>query len=219
MENDVRILIADDHELLRRGIRHLLEACPQYEVCGEATNGREAVAAVADLKPNVVIMDVSMPEMDGLEATRQIVKQNPQTQVLILTMHDTDALVREVLGSGARGYVLKADVAGDLLGALACLAQSKPYFTSRVAEVVLQGYLGHGDTGDSPADTRHGLSPREREVVQLIAEGMTNREIGAWLKISVKTAESHRAHIMRKLDIHSVGELVRYAVRNGIVQS
>ena len=218
MMKPVRILIADDHELLRRGIRNLLESSPQYEICGEVSSGREAVTAAATLKPNIVILDISMPELNGLEATRLILRANPQIQVLILTMHETERLVREVLGSGARGYVLKADAGRDLMAALEAVAAHKPFFTSKVSELVLQGYLG-GKLPEGPGEVRQLLSQREREVVQLIAEGMANKEIAAKLGISIKTTESHRAHIMRKLDIHSVGELVRYAIRNGIVQS
>lgn len=214
-----RVLIADDHELIRRGIRNLLEGSLQFEICGEVANGRDAVTAAEALKPQLVVMDITMPDLNGLEATRQILKVCPDTQVLVLSMHETDQLVREVLSSGARGYLLKADAGNDLLAALDALVRRKPYFTSKVAELVLQGYLHQAEGGEAPVENRQLLSPREREIVQLIAEGMSNKEIAAKLNISIKTAESHRAHIMRKLDLHSVSELVRYAVRNEIVSS
>jgi len=212
-------MIADDHELLRRGIRELLHEATDFAVCGEASSGREAVQLASSLKPQIVVMDIAMPDLNGLEATRQILKALPQTEVLILSMHESEQLVREVLSSGARGYVLKADAGRDLLAALDAVSRHKPYFTSKIAELVLQGYLAQGSLSESPAPVRQLLSPREREIIQLLAEGYSNKQIADRLNISIKTAESHRAHIMSKLDLHSISELVRYAIRNQIVES
>lgn len=214
----VRILVADDHEVVRRGFRALLEARPEWEVCGEAVTGREAVEKAAQTRPDVVVMDISMPELNGLEATRQIVKAAPQVEVLILTIHDSEELVPEVLKAGARGYVLKSDAGKDLVAAVDAVRRHKPFFTSRVSEIVLEGYL-RGDSRTGKAEMKRGrLTAREREIVQLLAEGKSNKEIAVALNISVKTVETHRANIMNKLGIHSVTELVRYAVRNRIVE-
>ena len=213
----LRILVVDDHQLVRKGVVAAIEDdSRQWEVCGEASTGREAVAAAETLKPDIVVMDISMPDMNGLEATRQILKANGQTQVLILTMHESEQIIREVLDSGARGYILKSDAGTDLTKALEALKNHKPYFTSNIAEVLLKGYLH----GSSPENSSAGgvVSPREREVIQLAAEGKSNKDIANTLNISVKTVETHRARIMAKLDLHSVSDLVRYAIRNGIAQ-
>lgn len=214
----VRILVADDHEVVRQGLRALLATQPGWEVCAEAVTGREAVKKAEQLKPDVVVMDISMPELNGLEATRQIVKVVPQTEVVILTMHDSEELVREVLDAGARGYLLKSDAGRELVAAVDMVRQHKPFLTSRVSEIVLQGYL-KGDSRMTREEVpRSRLTRREREIVQLLAEGKSNKEIAVTLGISVKTAETHRANIMNKLGLHSVTELVRYAVRNKIVE-
>lgn len=213
-----RILIADDHEIVRRGLRALLESQVNWEVVGEAVTGREAVELARQFTPQVAVLDVSMPEMNGLEATRQILKALPQTEVLILTMHESEQVVREVLDSGARGYVLKSDAGRDLISAVEALRQRRPFFSSRVSEMLLQNYRGRQErplTGEAP---RSRLTAREREIVQLLAEGKTNKEVAASLNISIKTAETHRTNIMNKLDLHSVTELVRYAVRNNMVE-
>jgi DNA-binding NarL/FixJ family response regulator len=213
-----RILLVDDHQVVRRGIAGLIgDARPECEVCGEASTGREAVAAAASLRPDIVVMDISMPDMDGLEATREILKDNPGIEVLILSMHESDQII-DVLGAGARGYILKRDAGNDLIAALEALRQHKLFLTSRVSEVVLGGYLGHtgvAATADAPSSQ---LSPRERQIVKLVAESKSNKEVANILQISVKTVESHRAHIMEKLGLHSVTELVRYAIRNNIVE-
>jgi DNA-binding NarL/FixJ family response regulator len=215
-----RILVADDHELVRRGVvASIQQFRPDWEVCGEAATGREAVAGIASLKPDIVVMDISMPDMNGLEATRQILKDNPKIEVLILSMHESDQLVREVLASGARGYVLKADAGNDLIAALDALRQHKLYFTSRISEVVLRGYLADAKPGTGDLAPAGQLSPREREILQLVAEGKSNKEMANTLNISVKTVETHRARIMEKLDLHSVSDLVRYAIRNQIVEA
>ncbi len=211
----IKILIADDHDVMRRGIRQLLETQPGWEVCGEASNGREAVDLVANLKPHVAIVDIGMPEMNGLEAARAMKKVSPRTEVLIFTMHDTEQLVHEVLSAGARGYVLKSDASRHLINAVEALAEHKPFFTSDVAATILDGYL---NVAGGEAQSASVLTPREREIIQLLAEGKTNKEVANSLGISVKTAETHRAAIMRKLELKSTADLVRYAVRNNIIQ-
>jgi DNA-binding NarL/FixJ family response regulator len=213
----VRILIADDHPVVRRGLRSILHSQPGWEVSGEATTGREAVALAAQLKPDVVIMDVSMPELNGVEATRQIVAQGAGTEVLILTMHRSEEIAREVLRAGARAVVLKSDADEALISAVNALRQHKPYLTSRVTEFMLDRYLnGSAERADLPASQ---LTGREREVLQLVSEGKSNKEVAAALNITVKTAEAHRANLMRKLNLRSVSDLVRYAVRNKIVEA
>jgi len=214
-----RILVADDHEVVRRGLCALLQAQPDWEVCGEAGDGREALEKTQKLKPDVVILDIGMPSLNGLEATRQILKSNPHTKILILTLHDSDQVVREVLNAGARGFLLKSDAARDLVAAVEALRRDKTYFTSKVAAMVLEGYLKNGTPGAPQPVTpsRSRLTPREREIVQLLAEGKSTKEVAVALGLSVKTAETHRSNIMRKLELHSVSDLVLYAVRNNIV--
>ncbi len=212
-----RILLVDDHEIIRKGLRSVVEARKDWEIVGEATTGRDAVKKVEELKPDVVVMDISMPELNGLEAVRQIVKIAPRTEVLVLTMHESEDLVREVLEAGARGYLLKSDASRQLISAIEALRVHKPFLTSKVNEVVLMGYLGGKPLKGETSGGR--LTPREREIVQLLAEGMTNKEVASTLGISVKTAETHRTNIMRKLDLHSISELVRYAVRNHIIEA
>lgn len=212
-----RILVADDHEVVRKGLVALLQQQPEWEVCGEAGEGREAVEKAERLKPDVVILDIGMPSLNGLEATRQILKSNPNARILILTLHDSDQVVREVLNAGARGFLLKSDAARDLVAAMDALRHDKTYFTSKVASMVLEGYL-KGGVGPAPITVgRDRLTPREREVVQLLAEGKSTKEVAVALGLSVKTAETHRSNIMRKLQLHSVSDLVLYAVRNNIV--
>ncbi|MGB9236190.1 MAG: response regulator transcription factor [Terriglobales bacterium] len=212
----LRILLADDHEIVRRGLCALLRAQPDWDVCGEACNGREAVEKAMQLQPEVVILDVGMPSLNGLEATRQILKASPQVKILILTLHDSDQVVQEVLNAGARGFLLKSDAARDLVAAVDALRRGKIYFTPKVASMVLDGYL-HKRTPSPEAPARSRLTPREREIVQLLAEGKSSKEVAVVLGLSVKTAETHRSNIMRKLELHSVSDLVLYAVRNNIV--
>lgn len=214
-----RILVADDHEVVRRGLCALLQSQPEWEVCGECADGRDAVDKATKLKPDVLILDIGMPSLNGLEATRQILKINPQIKVLILTLHDSDQVVREVLNAGARGFLLKSDAARDLVAAVEALRRDKTYFTSKVAAMVLEGYLKNGTGGAAGpvTPTRSRLTPREREIVQLLAEGKSTKEVAVALGLSVKTAETHRSNIMRKLELHSVSDLVLYAVRNNIV--
>jgi DNA-binding NarL/FixJ family response regulator len=212
----VRILVADDHEVVRRGVRALLEGQPGWKVCGEAVTGREAVEKAKQLVPDVVVMDIGMPDLNGLDATRQVRKDVPESEVLILTMHESEQVVREVLDAGARGYVLKSDAGRDLVTAVETIRKHRPFFTTSVADMVLNGYL-HGATPAAQADLGR-LTVREREVVQLLAEGKSNKEVGTLLGITTKTAETHRTNIMRKLDMHSMSELVRFAIRNKMIE-
>jgi DNA-binding NarL/FixJ family response regulator len=215
----LKVLIADDHEIVRQGLRSMLEAKGDCQIVGEAANGRQAVSMTRDLSPDVVILDVGMPTLNGTEATRQILKIRPQTKVLILTMHESDSVIREVLDAGARGYILKTDAGRDLLTAVDSLRSNKTFFTSRISQMILDGFL-NGDP--RPQDSGSGairVTPREREIVQLLAEGKNSKEVAVALDLGVKTVETHRANIMRKLDCHSVSEVVRYAVRNKIVEA
>jgi DNA-binding NarL/FixJ family response regulator len=218
MSPPLHILIVDDHAIVRRGIRALLESQPGWEVVGEATTGREAVELAKRLQPDIVIMDLSLPELNGLEATRLIVKEAPRSEVLVLTMHHSEELARNVLQAGARGYVLKSDADENLIAAVESLRQHRPFLTSAVTEFVLDDYLRRGPEGDEAA-AFPALTARERQIIQLLAEGNTNKEAATALGISVKTIEAHRANLMRKLHLRSVSDLVRYAVRNNIVQA
>jgi DNA-binding NarL/FixJ family response regulator len=212
----LRILIADDHEVARQGIRALLESHPGWEVCAEAKDGREAVELASNSKPDIVLLDIGMPNLNGLDAARQILAMSPAIRILILTMHDAEQVVREVLAAGARGFVLKSDAARDLVAAVDALQHRRTFFTTRVTQMVLNGYL-HPEKESQPS-VKAVLTPREREVIQLLAEGKTSKEVAVALKLSVKTAETHRTNLMRKLDLHSVADLTLYAIRNGIVQ-
>jgi DNA-binding NarL/FixJ family response regulator len=213
--NSVRILIADDHELFRRGLAAELTQVPGWVVAGEASNGRDAVELAAALRPELVVLDLTMPELNGLEAARKIISANPAARVLILTAHESEQLVREVLSAGAQGYVLKSDAGRILIAALQSLLDGRSFFTSNVARMVLDGYL-RSESRD--ASTPETLSAREREIVQLLAEGNSNKDIARTLKISVKTTETHRSNIMRKMGFGSLPELVRYAIRNKIIE-
>jgi DNA-binding NarL/FixJ family response regulator len=214
----VRIVIADDHEVVRKGLRSLLMDEPGLEVVAEASNGREAVAKAAELEPDVVVLDVGMPELNGLEATRQIIRSGSRTEVLVLTVFETEEVIREVLRAGARGYVLKSDAGRLLLSGIEAVSQHKPFFTSRVADLVLAGFLSAEQRESEAAQPNQApLTPREREVLQLLAEGKTNKDVAQSLGIGVKTVETHRMNLMSKLQLHSVVDLVRYAIRHGIV--
>jgi DNA-binding NarL/FixJ family response regulator len=214
----IRILVVDDHDVVRKGVAAMLGGHPGWEVCAEARNGREAVASAARLKPDIVIMDISMPDMNGLEATRQIVGDNPGTEVLVLTMHDSDLLVRQVLASGARGYILKSDAGSDLIDAVEAVSRRKRYFSRSVGDAIVRGYLDHPGPESGGQAAPEPLTAREREIVQLVAEGKSSKEISAILNITAKTVETHRSKIMTKLGIHSLPELVRYAIRNHIIE-
>jgi DNA-binding NarL/FixJ family response regulator len=185
--SSLRILIADDHEVARRGVRQLLETHPGWDVVGEAAAGEEAVTRAAELKPDVVVLDITMPGLSGLGAARQILKSHPRTEVLILTMHESEHMVRQVLDTGARGYVLKTDAGRELVAAVDALSQHKQYFTSKVADMVLKGYLGEGGGGDGEGALRR-LTPREIEVLHMLAVGKSNKDVAFTLDISIKTA-------------------------------
>ena len=216
--NRLRILVADDHEIVRRGLISLIKSHPDWEICAEADNGRQAVEKASQTKPDIAILDIGMPVLNGLEATRQILREHPAVRILILTITDTDQAVQAVLDAGARGFLLKSDAARDLVTAVEALAHNKTFFTARVADLVLSGYLNRSPRSTKSDVSLPGLTSREREVVQLLAEGKSTKEVACHLNLSVKTAETHRSNIMRKLGLHSVSELVLYAVRNGIVQ-
>lgn len=214
----LRILLADDHDIVRRGLKDLLEQQVDWQVCAEAANGREAVELALQHRPHVAVIDLSMPELNGLEATRRIRQGLPDTEVLIFTMHESEELIREVLGAGARGYLLKSDAVRQLIPAVESLSQKKPYFAGRVSEVVLDGFLKAGQAKpESPTVER--LTSREREIVQLLAEGKSNKQIARLLDLSVKTVETHRTAAMRKLELNSLPDLVRYAIRMQIIQA
>jgi DNA-binding NarL/FixJ family response regulator len=213
----IKVLIADDHDIVREGLKALLASRKNFRVSGEAATGREAVALALKLKPDVAVLDFSMPDLNGLEATRRIRKALPNTEVLILTMHDSETLAREVLAAGARGFVLKTHAKRQLVAAVTALAQHQPFFAGAVSASALEAFLQSDQSAPKLAPDR--LTPREREIVQLIAEGRTSKDIALELGLSVKTADAHRANVMRKLDLHSVSELVMYAVRNKIAQA
>jgi DNA-binding NarL/FixJ family response regulator len=211
-----RVLIADDHELFRRGVKATVGDVSGWTVVAEASNGLEAVRLAGVFTPDVAVLDMSMPQLNGLEAARQILEIAPRTRVLILTAHDSEQLVREVLEAGAQGYLLKSDAGEMLVTALEALLDDRPFFTTKVARMLIEGYLNSRGTGDAEAAR---LSPRERHIVQLLAEGKSNKEVARVLDISVKTVETHRSNIMRKMGFASLSDLVRYAIRNRIVEA
>lgn len=213
-----RILIADDHEVVRRGVRGLLECEPGLEVCGEAVDGRDAVRKAAALTPDVLVIDIGMPELNGLEAIRQIKQTQPKIAVLVITLHDSEQVVHDVLAAGAMGYVLKSDAGTRLIAGVRTIIEGGAFLTPKVESVVLAGYLRQ-DRETSTQSQSAVLTAREREVVQLLAEGKGNKEVASALGVSVHTAETHRANVMRKLDLHSIGDLVRYAIRNGMIDA
>jgi len=212
----VRILVADDHDVVRTGIRSILEREPGWQVCGEATDGHEAVELAKRLRPDIVVLDFFMPRVNGLDAARQILHDKPDQKILFMTVMDAEDTAREMLEIGARGYVLKSDAAHDLVAAINTVMRDRFYFTACVSNMVLEGYLRPDTSAAKPV---LGLTLREREIVQLLAEGYVTKEVAVMLGVSVKTIETHRSNIMRKLEIHSVAELVLYAVRNHLVQS
>ena len=211
-DHRIRIVLADDHVVVRQGFRMILAAQPDLTVIGEAANGREAVELAEQLQPDLVVIDVSMPELNGIEATRRILEAVPRCRVLALSMHRDSVYVREILRAGAHGYLLKDSIDQDLLSAVRSVAQGQGYLSPAVSDAVLSDYRRHVT---DPIDL---LSSREREVLQLIAEGKTNKEIATDLNLSVYTIESHRGRIMEKLNLHSAGELIRFAIRNGLIQ-
>jgi DNA-binding NarL/FixJ family response regulator len=211
----LRILVVDDHDLVRQGLRSMLDTRPGWKVCGEGATGHEAIALAQQLRPDVVVMDIHMPGMDGLQATREILADNPQTEILILTLDETEEVVRAVTLAGAKGIVMKSDAARELVAAVAALAQHEPFYATKATHIMGQSMAHPLDT--SPVDHAM-LTKRERDVVISVAEGHSNKEIGAALSISAKTVESHRRNVMHKLGLKSAAELVRYAVRIGLIQ-
>jgi len=207
----IQILLADDHNVVRKGLRKTLEENDEWKVCGEASDGREAVKLALDLKPDIVVLDLTMPELNGIEATRQIKNALPKTEVLIFTMHETEEMILSAFQAGARGFVLKSADELELVEAIKVISHHRPYFTSEASKALLDNLL-------RPSMRDSLLTDREREVVQLLAEGKSNKEVATALFISVKTVETHRAAIMRKLEINSIAELVRYAVRNHLIE-
>jgi len=214
----VRILVADDHGIVRRGVRALLETHPGWRVCGEAATGAEAVKQAKKLRPDVAVVDITMPDLNGFEATRQIRTAVPQTEVLVLTVHESEQALREVLDAGALGYVSKSDLDLNLSAAIESLLRHKPFFSSRVSEMMLEHYLKRDVLPKLPGTEPAPLTARQREIVRLLAEGKTNKEVALILGISVKTAETHRNNIMRKLQFRSFSHLVRYAIRHNLVE-
>jgi len=212
----VSILIADDHAVVRRGLRALVETQPRWKVICEASNGRDAVDKAAKLRPDVAILDISMPELNGLDAASQIIKANPQTCILILTMHAAEELIQKTLAAGASGYILKSDAEKDLITAIEALLHRKTFFTSAASEVVMSNLRRGSESKAVPPAGGSRLSGREREIVQLLAEGKSNKEVAALLHISTRTVENHRAKVMEKLSLRSFSELVKYAIRNKI---
>ena len=210
-----RILIADDHEMVRQGLRKVLEEHPGWMVCGEAATGRQAVAKTCELKPHVLVLDFALPELNGLEVTRQVRAAQPDTEVLILTMHESEQLARELLAAGARGFVFKSDAGRTLVTAIQHLLRHEPYCTSKLPALVQESFQ-HPPPPEAPVVFGSVLTPREREIIQLIAEGRGSKQVADALGISIKTVDTHRANLMRKLGIHSVSELVRYAIREKI---
>jgi DNA-binding NarL/FixJ family response regulator len=215
----LRVLIADDHGLVRRGARALLQARRGWRVVGEAANGREAVEKARELKPDVAVVDISMPELDGIEVIRQIREAVPDTKVLVLTMHESDQMVRRALEAGALGYLLKSDLTECLVKAVKAVSEGKRFLTPRVSEIVLEGFLKPSGDDQRRGGSGTRTTPREAEVIRLLAEGKSNKEIAALLGITVRTVETHRAKIMLKLGLHSLAELIHYAMRHGIASA
>jgi DNA-binding NarL/FixJ family response regulator len=214
---ELRILIADDHDLIRRGVRDLLAARSGWHVVGEACNGADAVRKTVNLKPDIAILDFSMPELNGPGAAAQITEKVPETGVVVLTMHDSEQVMREVLQAGARGLVLKSDADRDLLEAVEAVARKRHFFTTRMSELVLGGYLAGAATKEKEKNKVAQLTDRECEVMRLLADGMSSKEAATQLQISIRTVESHRINISRKLGFNSIAKLVHYAIRHGIV--
>ncbi len=213
----IRVLICDDHTILREGIRLLLNSQPDIEVVAEAVDGREAVEKARAVKPDVILMDIAMPFLNGLEATKQIRRDNPNARVLVLTMYESDEYVAQMLEAGAAGYVLKKVAGSELVYALRAVYQGEAFLYPSITKRLVEDYLRRVESGQE-RDTFDGLTDREREVLQLIAEGHTNKEIADLLNLSVRTVQNHRAHIMEKLGMHDRGELIKYAIQKGIIE-
>jgi DNA-binding NarL/FixJ family response regulator len=215
----VRILIADDHDVMREGTRAIIERQPGWEVCGVAATGREAVEQAIALEPDVVVMDMTMPELNGLDAAQQIRRRLPQTEIIIFTAHQTDELIREVFEAGAKSFIFKSEAHHFLVAAIQSLSEHKPFFTNKVAEVLFAEIINRSGVAPHAAESSKRLSAREREVVQLLAEGKSNKDVAGALGISIRTAETHRASVLRKLSLDSLASLVRYAIRHKMIEA
>lgn len=215
--NPLRILVADDHDLMRQGLRGVIDRQPGWEVCGFASTGREAAAQASRLKPDIVILDMSMPDLNGLNAAIQIRRQSPGTEILMLTAHETNQLIRDVFKAGVKSLIFKSEAHELLVRALEALAQHKPFFTSKVSEVLFSDLINRAEGEQTQSAPGGRLSAREREIVQLLAEGRSNKEVADVLGISVRTAENHRASILRKLKAKSLADVLRYAIRNKLI--
>src|SRR5437870_7368287 len=215
----LRILVADDHDVMREGIRAVIERQPGWEVCGVAGTGREAVSQALALKPDIVVMDMSMPDLNGLDAAVQIKRRLPCIEILIFTAHETDELTREVFEAGAKSFIFKSEAYDFLVQAIHSLSQHKPFFTNKVSEVLFAEMLQRSEKKSHEAQASKRLTGREREIVQLLAEGKSNKEVAGALGLSVRTAETHRANILHKLNLDSLASLVRYAIRNTMIEA
>jgi DNA-binding NarL/FixJ family response regulator len=215
----IKILIADDHEVVRHGVRDLLSSQPGWEVCAEAASGRDALGMIGDFQPDVAVLDLSMPGLNGMDTARQVRKVSPDTKIIIFTMHETEELVREVFRAGAQAYVLKSDAGTHLVAAVNAVLEGRHFCSSKLSEWIFQGFLRASGGAPAEGPDEDPLSVREREVVQLLVEGQSNKEVAAVLGISVKTVETHRSVIMRKLRLSAFSDLVRYAIRNHIIEA
>jgi DNA-binding NarL/FixJ family response regulator len=214
----LRILIADDHDVMRQGTQAVIQREPGWEVCGLASNGREAVARAVELNPDVVILDMTMPQLNGLDAAIQIKRQAPGIEILMFTAHESDDLIRQAFDAGIKSFIAKTEAHRLLVEAVQSLARHKPYFTPKVSEILFSNILNRAEGRRDETEPGQRLSGREREIVQLIAEGKSNKEIADALSISVRTAETHRANVLRKLKLDSTADLVRYAIRNRLIE-
>lgn len=214
----IRVLLADDHTIVRQGLRALLDSQEDIEVVGEAEDGRQAFEKTKELIPDIVIIDITMPNLNGIEATRQIKKLNPEIKVLVLTVHDNEEYIHQILQAGASGYLLKESAVTDLVSAINAVKKGGIFLSPAISKVVVKDYIRHAEEGTGDFDSLNILTNREREVLQLIAEGHTNREVAHLLKLSVKTVDVHRSHIMEKLNIHDVTGLVKYSIRKGLIK-
>ncbi len=213
----IRVLLADDHTIVRQGLRALLDSQEDIEVVGEAENGREAFEKTKQIAPDIVVLDITMPNLNGIEATRQIKKLNPEIKVIVLTVHDNEEYVHQVLQAGASGYLLKESAVSDLVSAINAVKKGDIFLSPAISKVVVKDYIRHAEEGSEDFDSLGKLTGREREVLQLIAEGHTNREVARLLKLSVKTVDVHRSHIKEKLQIHDTAGLIKYAIKKGII--